>query len=75
MENENQVMLTAYNVRTKTKNCPIHDAVIKLTSKGACMAQGHDGNGAKLTALLSKEKAKAAVAAGVATWAEGVVVE
>ena len=60
------VKLTAYNVKTKEKNVPIHDAVITKTAKGAYMAQGHDGKGNKLTTLLNEEKAKAAIQAGIA---------
>ena len=60
------VTLTAYNVKTKEKNVPIQDAVITKTAKGAYMAQGHDGNGNKLTTLLGEEKALAAIQAGVA---------
>lgn len=67
-----EVTLTAYNVKTKQKNVPILDAIITKTAKGAYMAQGHDGNGAKLTTLLGKEKAQAVVAAGLAKFAEGV---
>lgn len=60
------VQLTAYNVKTKEKGVPIQDAVITKTAKGAYMAQGHDGNGNKLTTLLGQEKALAAIKAGVA---------
>ncbi|OYW18593.1 MAG: hypothetical protein B7Z54_05755 [Sphingobacteriales bacterium 12-47-4] len=60
------VVLTAYNVKTKEKNVPIMDAVITKTSKGAYMAQGHDGKGNKLTTPLGEAKALAAIEAGVA---------
>jgi hypothetical protein len=60
------VKLTAYNVKTKEKNVPIHDAVITKTAKGAYMAQGNDGKGNKLTTLLNEEKALAAIKAGIA---------
>ncbi|MDX2046442.1 MAG: hypothetical protein SFU87_06630 [Chitinophagaceae bacterium] len=60
------VQLTAYNVKTKEKNVPILDAVITRTAKGGYMAQGNDGKGNKLTALLSEAKALAAIEAGVA---------
>ena len=63
--------LTAYNVRTKTKGRPILDAIISKTAKGAFMVQGHDEDGTKLTALVSKEKAMKAVEDGVAEWAPG----
>lgn len=61
-----EVILTAYNVKTKEKNVPIQDAVITKTAKGAYMAQGNDGKGNKLTTLLGEEKALAAIKAGVA---------
>lgn len=60
------VKLTAYNVKTKEKNVPIQDPVITKTAKGAYVAQGHDGNGNKLTSIISKNAALAAVAQGVA---------
>lgn len=60
------MQLTAYNVKTKEKNVPIHDAVITKTAKGGYMAQGHDGKGNKLTSLLSEAKALAAIQAGTA---------
>ena len=63
--------LTAYNVKTKQKKRPILNAVIKKTAKGAFLVQGNDEDGSKLTALVNKEKAMAAVEAGVAAWAEG----
>jgi hypothetical protein len=62
----NPAMLTAYNVKTKEKNVPIKDAVISRTAKGGYIAQGNDGKGNKLTALLSEAKALAAIEAGVA---------
>lgn len=63
--------LTAYNVKTKQKKRPILNAVIKKTAKGAFLVQGNDEDGSKLTALVNKEKAMAAVESGVAAWAEG----
>ena len=62
--------ITAYNVRTKQKGCIMLNAVISKTAKGAYMAQGVSEDGQKLTTLMNKEKAEAAVAAGIATWAE-----
>ncbi len=56
--------LTAYNVKTKEKGVVMHDAVITKTSKGAYMAQGHDGKGNKLTTLLGEAKALAAIKEG-----------
>ncbi len=62
-----EVTLTAYNVKTKEKNVPILDAVIKKTAKGAFMVQGHDGKGNKLTTLVNEAKAMAAIKAGIAS--------
>lgn len=64
MSNEN--MLTAYNVKTKEKNVPMHDAVVSKTAKGGYIAKGNDGKGNKLTALLGEAKALAAIKAGTA---------
>ena len=50
-------MLTAYCLKTKEKNVPMQDAVITKTAKGGYMAQGHDGKGNKMTALLNEAKA------------------
>lgn len=61
-----KTMLTAYNVKTKEKNVPMLDAVITRTAKGGYMAQGNDGKGNKLTALLGEAKALAAIKDGVA---------
>jgi len=60
------VKITAYNVKTKEKGVEMLDAVITKTSRGAYMAQGHDGKGNKLTTLMGEEKALAAIKAGVA---------
>ena len=59
-------MLTAYCMKTKEKNCPMHDAVITKTSRGGYMAQGHDGKGNKMTTMLSESSAVEAVKNGVA---------
>ena len=63
---ENVQQLTAYNVRTKEKNVPMHDVVISRTAKGAYMAKGHDGNGNPLTTLCNQAKAFDAIRAGLA---------
>lgn len=68
-ENESsqeKLTLTAYNVKTKQKNVPMLNAVITKTVKGAYMAQGDDGNGAKLTTLINEKKALACIEAGLA---------
>lgn len=67
---ENEITLTAYNVKTKIKGRPILNPVISKTKKGAYMVQGFDDNGDKLVTLVGKEKAEAAVAAGIAKWAD-----
>lgn len=56
----------AYCMKTKEKNVPMVDAVITKTSKGGYMAQGTDGKGNKMTTMLSKDSADAAVKAGTA---------
>jgi hypothetical protein len=62
--------LTAYNVRTKEKRCPILDPVISVTARGAYLAKGHDGKGNKLCALMTKERAHELVNAGMAKFEE-----
>lgn len=59
-------MITAYCMKTKEKNCEMHDAVITKTSRGGYMAQGHDGKGNKMTTMLNEERALEAVKDGVA---------
>lgn len=66
-QQEQPVTLTAYNVKTKQKGCPMHNAVITKTKKGAYMAQGDDGAGNKLVTLLNEKKALAVIEAGLAT--------
>ncbi len=61
-----QHAIHAYCMKTKEKNVLMQDAVITKTSRGGYMAQGHDGKGNKMTTMLSKEKAEAAVKAGFA---------
>ncbi len=59
-------MIKAYCLKTKEKNVPMHDAVIIKTSRGGYMAQGNDGKGNKMNALLSETNALKAIADGVA---------
>lgn len=59
-------MLRAYCMKTKQKDVPMQDAVIKKTARGGYMAQGHDGNGNKMTTMLNEEKALQAIKDGVA---------
>lgn len=48
-------------MKTKEKNCPMHNAVITKTSRGGYMAQGDDGKGNKMTTMLSEAKALEAI--------------
>ena len=59
-------MLTAYCLKTKEKNVPMQDAVVTKTARGGYMAQGHDGKGNKMTAILAEAKAMKAIEDGVA---------
>ena len=59
-------MLTAYCLKTKEKNVPMQDAVVTKTARGGYMAQGHDGKGNKMTAILGEAKALKAIEDGVA---------
>ena len=59
-------MLTAYCLKTKEKNVPMQDAVVTKTARGGFMAQGHDGKGNKMTAILAEAKAMKAIEDGVA---------
>ncbi len=59
-------MITAYCLKTKEKNVPMQDAVVTKTARGGYMAQGHDGKGNKMTAILAEAKALQAIADGVA---------
>lgn len=59
-------MIKAYSLKTKEKNVPMHDAVISKTAKGGYIANGHDGKGNKMAAILSEAKALKAIEDGVA---------
>jgi hypothetical protein len=59
-------MIKAYCLKTKEKNVPMQDAVISKTAKGGYIANGHDGKGNKMAAILSEAKAKQAIEDGVA---------
>lgn len=58
--------ITAYCMKTKQKDVPMLDAVITKTSRGGYMAQGHDGNGNKMTTMLGEARALEAIKDGVA---------
>ena len=47
-------MIKAYCLKTKEKNVPLQDAVIKKTAKGGYMAAGHDGKGNKMAHTKSR---------------------
>lgn len=59
-------MITAYCLKTKEKNVPMHDAVITKTARGGYMASGNDGKGNKMAAILGEAKALQAIKDGVA---------
>ncbi len=59
-------MITAYCLKTKEKNVPMHDAVITKTARGGYIANGNDGKGNKMAAILNEAKAMKAIADGVA---------
>jgi len=59
-------MIKAYCLKTKEKNVPMQDAVVSKTAKGGYIANGHDGKGNKMAAILSEAKAKQAIEDGVA---------
>ncbi|MGN6640273.1 MAG: hypothetical protein ACTHJ8_15295 [Mucilaginibacter sp.] len=55
MANENGI--TAYSVKTKTKNVPMIDPVIDVKS-GRYIASGKDSSGNKMSAIMSKATAE-----------------
>ncbi|MCD6011371.1 MAG: hypothetical protein K0Q79_1233 [Flavipsychrobacter sp.] len=59
-------MIKAYCLKTKEKNVPMQDAVITRTSRGGYIANGNDGKGNKMAAILSEAKALQAIKDGVA---------
>lgn len=59
-------MIKAYCLKTKEKNVPMQDAVITRTSRGGYIANGNDGKGNKMAAILSEAKALQALTDGVA---------
>lgn len=59
-------MIKAYCLKTKEKNVPMQDAVITRTAKGGYIANGNDGKGNKMAAILSEAKALQALKDGVA---------
>ena len=59
-------MIKAYCLKTKEKNVPMHDAVITKTARGGYIANGNDGKGNKMAAIMSETKALQAIKDGVA---------
>ena len=59
-------MIKAYCLKTKEKNVPMHDAVVTKTARGGYIANGNDGKGNKMAAILSEAKAMQAIKDGVA---------
>lgn len=60
-------MITAYNVHTKQKDCPMQNAVITKTPRGKYLARGTDDQGRKMTALVKESVALKAIEDGTAT--------
>lgn len=59
--------ITAYNVKTKEKGVVMQNPVITQTKKGGYIAKGTCAkSGATLCAILSKDKALAAIESGEA---------
>lgn len=56
----------AYDMKAKTKNVEMLNAVITKTAKGVHMAQGVSAAGNKMTTMMSKENAEAAIKAKTA---------
>lgn len=64
---DTEKMIKAYCLKTKEKNVPMQDAVVSKTAKGGYIANGHDGKGNKMAAILSEAKALQAIQDGVAS--------
>ena len=55
--------ITAYSVKTKTKNVPMIDPVIDVKS-GRYIATGKDSSGNKMSAIMSKATAEGHIQSG-----------
>ncbi|MGZ3751602.1 MAG: hypothetical protein ACXVB0_17685 [Mucilaginibacter sp.] len=55
--------ITAYSVKTKTKNVPMIDPVIDIKS-GRYIASGKDSAGNKMAAIMSKATAEGHIQSG-----------
>ncbi len=64
---DTEKMIKAYCLKTKEKNVPMHDAVVSKTARGGYIANGNDGKGNKMAAIMSEAKALQAIQDGVAT--------
>jgi len=62
--------ITAYSVKTKTKNVPMVNPVIDVKS-GRYIATGTDGAGNKMAAIMSKATAEGHIASGSAKKGSG----
>jgi len=62
--------ITAYSVKTKTKDVPMIDPVINVKS-GRYIAIGKDSEGNNMSAILGKDKAESHIKAGTAKKGEG----
>ena len=64
---DTEKLIKAYCLKTKEKNVPMQDAVITKTARGGYIANGNDGKGNKMAAIMSETKAMQAIQDGVAT--------
>jgi len=62
--------ITAYSVKTKTKNVPMLDPTIDVKS-GRYIATGKDSAGNKMAAIMSKATAEGHIASGAAKKGSG----
>jgi len=62
--------ITAYSVKTKTKNVPMIDPVIDIKS-GRYIASGKDSAGNKMAAIMSKATAEGHIKSGAAKKGSG----
>jgi len=62
--------ITAYSVKTKTKNVPMIDPVIDIKS-GRYIASGKDSSGNKMSAIMSKATAEGHIQSGAAKKGSG----
>lgn len=60
------MQLTAYCLKTKTKDVPMLDIVVSKTKRNSWLAQGHDGLGNKMSRIISENLKQSLVETGVA---------